>query len=267
MEPCQKLHTPFDMQMLCPNLRLTHALQRLLKGLALACSFGLASLTWASSSELTSQAHQWVVQQYGVKPQQVRVAPPDERINIQPCPARWQFDQPFNHDTTVRARCSQPSRQVFLRVEVQGHNTSAQATRADNPIEKQAAATRTVVVTTTVLARGTRLQADHLSLQTVPAQGQNAMALEQIDDALDAELTRNLPAGSVLRLQDLRPALLVRKGHWVHLNWEPTKGFQIAVKLEALQDGRMGETIRLINRESGKVINAMVTGPNTAQGL
>ena len=255
------------MQMLCPNRRFHSSLQRMLQGLALALWAGFAGLSWASSSELTSQAHQWATQQYGVKPQQVRVAPPDERINIQPCTTRWQFDQPFNNDTTVRARCSQPNRQVFLRVEVAGHNTSAQATRADTPSEKQPAATRTVVVTNTVLARGTRLQAEHLSLQTVPAQGQNAMAVMQIEDAVDAELTRNLPAGSVLRLQDLRPALMVRKGHWVHLNWEPTKGFQIAVKLEALQDGRMGETIRLINRESGKVLNAMVTGPNTAQGL
>ena len=256
------------MQMLCPNRCLSPRLQHWLQGLILALALALsAGPSWASSSELTSQAQQWAAQQYGVKPPHVRVAAPDERIHIQPCATRWQFDQPFSSDTTVRARCSQPNRQVFLRVDVAGHNTSAQAARADTAQEKQAIATRTVVATNTVLARGTRLLPEHLSLQTVPTQGQNTMALEQIEDAVDAELTRNLPAGSVLRLQDLRPALLVRKGHWVQLNWEPAQGFQISVKLEALQDGRMGETIRLINRESGKVINAMVTGPNTAQGL
>jgi flagella basal body P-ring formation protein FlgA len=255
------------MQMLCPNLYPHRSLLLLLKVLWLALLALVASTSLAGTSELTGQVQRWAASQYGVSAQHIRVAPPDERINIQSCAQGWQFDQPFANDTTVRARCTQPNRQVFLRVEVTGHSTSAQASRADTAIESQPTATRTVVVTNTVLPRGTRLQPEHLSLQTVPSQGLHNMALEHIDDAMDAELVRNLPSGSVLRLQDLRPALMVRKGHWVHLHWEPVQGFQIAVRLEALQDGRMGETIRLINRESGKVLNAMVTGPNTAQAL
>jgi flagella basal body P-ring formation protein FlgA len=255
------------MQMLCPNHHPHRSLLPLLKVLWLALLGLFASMSLAGTNELTSQVQRWAASQYGVSAQHIRVAPPDERINIQMCAPGWQFDQPFANDTTVRARCTQPNRQVFLRLEVSGHSTSAQASRADTIIESQPVATRTVVVTNTVLPRGTRLQPEHLTLQTMPSQGLHNMALEQIEDAMDAELVRNLPSGSVLRLQDLRPALMVRKGHWVHLHWEPVQGFQIAVRLEALQDGRMGETIRLINRESGKVINALVTGANTAQAL
>lgn len=246
--------------------------QPLLKRLLIAvCAMGLAlwgSFSQAGTQELTQRVQQWAASQYNLQVQDIRVAAPDERIHIQPCPSGWQLDQPFANDTTVRARCAQPNRQVFLRMEVLGHSTSAQASRADTPaVSPVPVAMRTVVVTNTVLARGTRLQPEHVRVESVPAQGLHNMALEQMDDAMDAELVRNLPAGSVLRLQDLRPALMVRKGHWVHLNWEPVQGFQIAVRLEALQDGRMGETIRLINRESGKVLNAVVTGPNAAQAL
>lgn len=258
------------MQMLCPNRRPFHPLLLLHKGLKLALlALATVGLGWAMAGtpQLTDQAQAWAASQYGVGAQQVQVAAPDARINIQPCTTGWQFDQPFANDTTVRARCSQPNRQVFLRVDVLGHSTSAQAIRADTPTEAPQAETRTVVVTNTVLARGTRLLPEHLTLQTMPTQGLHSMALEHIEEAMDAELVRNLPAGSVLRLQDVRPALMVRKGHWVHLNWEPVQGFHIAVRLEALQDGRMGETIRLLNRESGKVLNALVTGPNTAQAL
>ncbi len=35
----------------------------------------------------------------------------------------------------------------------------------------------------------------------------------------------------------------------------------------ALDDGRMGETIRLKSRDTGRIVSAVVTGQNTAQGL
>jgi flagella basal body P-ring formation protein FlgA len=44
-------------------------------------------------------------------------------------------------------------------------------------------------------------------------------------------------------------------------------GFLITVRVEALQDGRMGEQVRLKNTESGRQISGVVTGPSTVKGL
>jgi flagella basal body P-ring formation protein FlgA len=43
--------------------------------------------------------------------------------------------------------------------------------------------------------------------------------------------------------------------------------FQVVSRVEALQDGRMGEQVRLRNTESGRVISGIVSGPNLVKGL
>jgi len=39
------------------------------------------------------------------------------------------------------------------------------------------------------------------------------------------------------------------------------------VRAEALQDGRMGEQVKLKNPESGRQISGVVVGPNLVRGL
>jgi flagella basal body P-ring formation protein FlgA len=43
-------------------------------------------------------------------------------------------------------------------------------------------------------------------------------------------------------------------------------GFTITVRLEALQDGRLGERVMLRNADSGRTISGVVTGMNAAKG-
>jgi len=53
----------------------------------------------------------------------------------------------------------------------------------------------------------------------------------------------------------------------VRLNVGQKTGFTVSATVEALQDGRRGEIIKLKNLESGRVINGLITGQNAAQGL
>jgi len=43
--------------------------------------------------------------------------------------------------------------------------------------------------------------------------------------------------------------------------------FLVRVRLEALQDGRMGEQVKLKNPESGRQVSGVVIGPNQVKGL
>ena len=60
---------------------------------------------------------------------------------------------------------------------------------------------------------------------------------------------------------------LVKRGQTVLATWTPTAGLLISARMEALDDGRLGETIRLKNRDTGRIVSAVVNGQNTAQGL
>ena len=81
------------------------------------------------------------------------------------------------------------------------------------------------------------------------------------------ELTRHLRSGEPLAASDLRPALLVLRGQPVVLSVGNPAGMAITVRVEALQDGRMGEQIRVRNPESGRLLSGMVTGPGMVRGL
>jgi len=76
-----------------------------------------------------------------------------------------------------------------------------------------------------------------------------------------------LMAGSPIRASDLRRATLVRQGQLVSMAVGEKGSFQVMVRAEALQDGRMGEQVKLKNPESGRQISGVVVGPNLVRGL
>lgn len=60
---------------------------------------------------------------------------------------------------------------------------------------------------------------------------------------------------------------LVKRGQSVLTTWTTVPGLVVSARMEALDDGRMGETVRLRNRETGRIVSATVSGQNTAQGF
>jgi len=60
---------------------------------------------------------------------------------------------------------------------------------------------------------------------------------------------------------------LVKMGQQVMMTVGNSTDFQIRVRVDALQDGRMGEQVRLKNTESGKIMSGVVIGPNAVKGL
>ncbi|MEY2618289.1 MAG: hypothetical protein RL522_1291 [Pseudomonadota bacterium] len=233
------------------------------------------SVTWPAAATpelaLTQAVTQWLGAQQRVDPASIRLAPLDPRLQIRPCTAGLQLDHPFASQETVRVRCESPTWQLFVRtlppVGVNPPQAAARPAAASAVAEDKSAALRKVVVTSGLLQRGTRLSADQVSLVDLPAQGLPANVLDRVDDVLNAEVLRDIPAGTPLRTQDIRPALMVRRGQLVMVSAGSERGFRVVARLEALQDGRMGEQIKLKNRESGRQISGVITGMNTADAL
>ena len=111
------------------------------------------------------------------------------------------------------------------------------------------------------------VQAQDLRVQQVSVPTSGGAFLENPADAVHAEVLRDMPAGTPLRRSDLRPSVLVKRGQLVQLSIGVGQGFAVSARVEALQDGRMGEHIKLKNPESGRVLSGIVKGPNVVEGL
>jgi len=233
-----------------------------------------------SQASMFNQVKSWMGETHKVKVDEVKIAPLDPRVQVQSCAKPLTVDHPFSSKDTVRVRCVDPVWQLYLQVSmplppppppppvqantsagIQGKPLTSSATPAVAPVSK------TVVVPKKLIQRGAVIEADMLEeISQTGGQADNSL-LQSIKDALTAEAVRDLSAGQALRSSDIRRAILVKQGQLVTMTVGDKSGFLITVRVEALQDGRMGEQVRLKNTESGRQISGVVTGPSTVKGL
>lgn len=246
------------------NLLLQTACRTLRKGLiglvlTLPGGLGGVSVAWSAApvgptlaqAQLVDTMQIWLARQRGVAPTDVSLGPFDSRLKVPACKSGWRFDTPFappqpGARETVRARCMQPKAQLYLSARVVA-----------------AAELHRVLVLKNSQLRGTRLDPAMLEFVEMDIGRAPQQALENPDLVLDAELVRDVRGGEPLRSYDIRPTVLVKRGQMVLLSLGHGQGFTITARVEALQDGRRGETIRLKNRESGRLLSGVVTGQNT----
>lgn len=129
------------------------------------------------------------------------------------------------------------------------------------------AESRQVVIATSNLNPGQPLKPEMFKLDRLDAEKISRTHLFDLSGLEGFELMRPLRAGEALRTSDLRPALMVRKGDQVNLIVGRPPEFMISVKVEAMQDGRLNEQIKLRNPESGTTLSGIITGKGAARGL
>lgn len=241
--------------------------------------FAQPSPQLGSQASMFNQVKSWMAETHKVKSEEVSIAPLDPRVQIQACSKSLSVDHPFSSKDTVRVRCVDPVWQVYLQVAMPPPPPPPSNTAATNSGKPLVAGTsntpaavavpivKTVVVPKRLIQRGTIIEAE--MLEEVKQTGGNVdnSMLQSLKDALTAEAVRDLSAGQALRSSDIRRAILVKQGQLVTMNVGEKSGFLITVRVEALQDGRMGEQVKLKNTESGRQISGVVVGPNLVRGL
>lgn len=123
---------------------------------------------------------------------------------------------------------------------------------------------RQAVIARQDLRPGTPLSPGMVGVARLDRQRVPPDALRSAEAVAFAELNRSVRAGEVLRASDLRPAILVRRGGRVTLRLS-RGALELTIKVEALHDARMGESVRLVNPASGKVFSGIVTGQAEAR--
>ncbi len=283
------------MQMLCHKPPPSAAWQPVWLAAAQAGALCLAlALAWAqaiaqtageaplSQDSLFKEVGNWMQQTQQLSAGQFDFVPLDSRVKVQPCDRPLVMDLPFATKETVRVRClGASSWQLYLRANIKAQAAkpapppapaaapAPAAVAATPPKIASSAATsrRKVVVGTQFLRAGTVLSAAMLEETEQAAAGVDNALLGSLKDLENAEVVRDIPAGTALRSSDVRRALMVKQGQLVMLTISKGNSFAIVARVEALQDGRLGDQIRLKNPESGRLLSGVVTGPNAARGL
>ena len=251
--------------------------------LALTLSWPALAQSGSGSARLLAEVGAWVQQTQGLTSNEFSFAPMDSRLQAQTCDRPLVMDLPFASRETVRVRClGSPSWQLYVRMVLDPSvkalprkPASEAAGVAQSPAPTPLAvkepapvvALRRVVVARQLLRAGSLVTADMLVEVDQPATGLDAQVLRSIREAENSEAVREIAAGMALRSYDLRRAVLVKMGKTVLLTISQPGGLAISARVEALQDGRLGDQVRLKNLESGRLVTGVVTGPNSASGL
>jgi len=219
--------------------------------------------TERTDHRLLEQVQAWVAQQQGVSPSQIKTRPLDKRITVPACPSGWTFEAPFPGQASVRAQCESPKAQLFVqwtspRVKLTLPVPARQSVAAETTSKTALAASRT-------LPRGSHLDEGMVQWVEVPAGQWSAHHLSDLSVIQGSELMRDMVPGQVIRRQDIRPSVLVKKGQMVSFQVGQSANFMITATVQALQDGRMGEQIRLKNPDSGRILSGVVTGLNAVR--
>lgn len=125
---------------------------------------------------------------------------------------------------------------------------------------------RPVVVATRNLMRGDVIDSSMIALQEIDRRGIPPDHLSSLTGLDQAEVMGPVRAGEPLRSSQLRPSLMIKKGEQVLLT-VARGGMEISIRVEALDDARLGEQVKLRNPESGKGIAGVVTGRGAARTL
>ena len=287
----------FDLGPRCVRQTLSYLLTGLLLGAALA--HAQAPVGQAS---LLTEVGKWVQQTQQLTPEQFSFAPMDSRVQLQTCDRALLMDLPFASRETVRVRClGSVNWQLYLRLVFTpglnpgldsvksvtsmpaspspnanaspnaGANASPNASPSASPSPSASASlgavSQKVVVGNSLLRVGTVITPDLLSVVMHSGKGLDSQVVTSLKDLENGEMVRDVPAGTPLRSYDVRRTVLVKQGQMILLSVGSPGGFAITARVEALQDGKMGDQVRLKNADSGRLLTGVVTGPNAARGL
>ncbi len=220
---------------------------------------GAASVSGTPLETLQQQALQWAASYPAFQGKTLHVAPLDPRITVQACQQTLQFDQPFPNQPSVRVRCAQPMWQLYITLN-QGSEPAVMTRNGP-----AAPVLHKVLVSKELLKRGTVISPAMFTEAEMPAAGMENQLIVDSKLLANMELVRDLTPNTPLRTYDLKNAVLIKRGQEVQVTAGQGQGFVITMRAESLQDGGLGEQIRLKNSESGRSLTGIVTGPNAAR--
>jgi len=150
-------------------------------------------------------------------------------------------------------------RRVQAAVAIDGHRGTAIRPMR---VSGQVVETLEVPVLTRAIGRGEQVRATDVRLERRPRSEVQSVALADPAMLTGRVVRTALQAGALLRDSDLARQELVEKNGIVAVTYE-TPGLALSMRGKAMEGGGLGDTILVINPQSKRTLQAVVTGPGT----
>ncbi|MDR3424168.1 MAG: flagellar basal body P-ring formation chaperone FlgA [Alphaproteobacteria bacterium] len=132
------------------------------------------------------------------------------------------------------------------------------------PLTGRVSVKRTVPVLAHRLEAGETVALSDLDWIEVPDERITADVITETNQLVGREVRRDIAEGSILRAHDVIPQRLVQRGSLVTMKIE-TPFISISAQGKAQQDGALGDTVRVVNTQSNRIVEGVVTGPGTIE--
>ncbi len=117
-----------------------------------------------------------------------------------------------------------------------------------------------------VIPAGTRITAELLRPSWLPAAALPPEVIRQESALVGQEAYRRLLAGRPVRRGEVGPPRLVRRGETVTVVYR-RGALELMLTARALEDGALGQVVRLVNPDSRRTLRARVVGPREAEAV
>ena len=127
----------------------------------------------------------------------------------------------------------------------------------------QAVETLEIQVLDRRITRGEILTASDLTSLRVARRKVTAEAVFDPSELIGMQATRTLPVRAALRKKDFARPLMVKRGDLINLSFRGP-GITLSIRGRALSQGAQGDAISVLNLQSNRVVNAVISGAKQA---
>ena len=180
-----------------------------------------------------------------------------DRRSFFPCSKPLDFTPRIQNDwSSVQITCSSEEWTTVLR--------SAATKQKNEPSGESNSINNPVVVVVTNISKGEVLNATHLAYENTAARLTGSFT--EIENVIGRKAKFNLARGAILKIRQLEINYAVEKGKYVLLT-SRNENVSVTVGAIALEQGQIGDIIKVKNERSGKLLNVVVTSEKKVSPL
>lgn len=177
---------------------------------------------------------------------------------LRTCEGDFEVEKAFGSWQTVRVICKQVNPwDIFVRT---GYRRNTQAKADESPEKNQKSGNLDLmqrVIIVRPVSRGDFLASEDLGLQTLSRSGGSGFT--NIEELVGRRAKKSLRAGLVLHDRHLQPDWMVQAKQTVSVV-NNTGGIQVTTAGIALENGRLGDLVKVKNLSSNSILHGFVAG-------